>query len=100
VRCFDGTKVVAQIFPFITPAKFRGGHAQPPNKYVNRTLRLHGFGGHLSFSCVGARPVTSALGVTSVAFIVVVPLMTQALAWLAVVVHAVADRGAPHSVTV
>jgi hypothetical protein len=24
---------------------------QPANIYVNRTLRLHGFGGHLSFSC-------------------------------------------------
>lgn len=24
-------QVVTQIFPFITPAKFRGGHAQTPN---------------------------------------------------------------------
>ena len=36
---------------------------QPPNNYVNRTLRRHSFGVHLS-SFPGARPVTLALGIS------------------------------------
>ncbi len=48
---------------FVSPALNAVERLLLPNIYVNRTLRRHRFVVHLS-SFLGARPVTSALGVT------------------------------------